>query len=214
MVGVSFGEPTDTNQRMKKILLLTTLCAALTAQAQEKVPAEEIQKIARRVLEQFSAPSDAQIKVAPDADHGDAIKAGEVGMLVLPDKGLTAAALEKAGADIVPVGQIYFRGIAPAKDGKVMASDKLRILTFDDKGNQLRIPLCLLGARTRDGQLELVVFGNEKTPVISVTLRKSESTSSNPIELSGEKQDEETGALTLSILGKYKATLVVKKLEN
>lgn len=199
---------------MKKLLLLTTLCTALAAQAQEKVPAEEIQKIARRVLEQFSAPSDAQIKVAPDADHGDAIRAGEVGMLVLPDKSLTAAALEKAGADIVPIGQIYFRGIAPAKDGKVTPNDKLRILTIEDKGNQLRIPLCLLGARTRDGQLELVVFGNEKTPVISVALRKSESSSGNPIELSGEKQDDETGALTLSILGKYKATLVVKKQEN
>ena len=114
----------------------------------------------------------------------------------------------------MPVGHLYFKSFAPAKDGKVAASEKLRIGTINDKGSDVRIPLCLLGARKRDGQLELVVFGSEKTPLTQVSLRKAESTPGNPIELSGEKQDDETGALTLSILGKYKATLVVKKLEN
>ncbi|NBV21626.1 MAG: hypothetical protein EBS05_06850 [Proteobacteria bacterium] len=196
---------------MKQLLLLTALCAALTAQAQEKVPSEEVQKIARRVLDQFGETSDAQVKIAPDAEHADALKAGDAGIMVIPDKKLTAELLEKVGADLVPVGQLYFKSVAPAKDGKVTANDKLRVLTFEDKGNSIRIPLCLLGARKRDGQLELVVFGNEKTPLAQLTLRKAESSSGNPIELSGEKQGDDTGVLTLSIVGKYKAALTVMK---
>ncbi|MFA6544671.1 MAG: hypothetical protein WCS99_09620 [Limisphaerales bacterium] len=199
---------------MKKLLLLTTLCTALAAQAQEKVSADEVQKIASRLTEQFGEPGDAQIKISPDTERGDALKAGEGGILIVPDKNLTAEVLEKTGADLVPVGQLYFKSFAPAKDGKVAPSEKLRIGTINDKGSDVRIPLCLLGARKRDGQLELVVFGSEKAPFTQVSLRKAESTPGNPIELSGEKQDDETGALTLSILGKYKATLVVKKLEN
>lgn len=199
---------------MKKLLLLAALCATLTAPAQEKVPADEVQKIARRLTEQFGELSDAQIKVAPDAARGDAFKAGDIAVLVLPDKNLTAAALEKLGADLVPVGQLYFKAIAPAKDGKVAASDKLRIVTINDKGTDHRIPLCLLGARKRDDRLELVVFGSEKTPFTQVTLRKAEGTQNAPIELSGEKQDEESGSVTLSILGQYKATLVVMKQAN
>lgn len=196
---------------MKKLLLLTALCSALTAVAQEKVPAEEVQKIARRVLEQVGEVKDAQLKITPDVEHADALKAGEAGILVLPDKKLTAEALEKAGTEFVPVGQLYFKSVAPAKDGRVTANDKLRVVTFDDKGNSIRIPLCLLGARKRDGQLELVVFGNEKTPLAQLPLKKAEGSSGNPIELSGEKQGDDTGALTLSLVGKYKAVLLVMK---
>lgn len=199
---------------MKKLLLLTTLCASLTASAQEKVSADEVQKIARRLTEQFGELSDAQIKVAPDAARGDAFKAGEIIVMVLPDKNLTAAALEKLGADLVSVGQLYFKAVAPAKDGKVAPSDKLRIVTVSDQGTDHRIPLCLLGARKRDDRLELVVFGSEKTPFTQVTLRKAEGSQGAPIELSGEKQDEESGSVTLSILGQYKATLVVMKQAN
>ena len=61
---------------MKKLLLLTTLCTALAAQAQEKVSADEVQKIASRLTEQFGEPGDAQIKISPDAERGDALKAG------------------------------------------------------------------------------------------------------------------------------------------
>lgn len=196
---------------MKNLLLLTALCSALSAQAQEKVPTEEVQKIARRVLEQFGETKDAQLKVSADAERADALKAGEAGIMVIPDKKLTAEALEKAGADLVPVGQLYFKAVAPAKDGKVTANDKLRVLTFDDKGNSIRIPLCLLGVRKRDGQLELVVFGSEKTPLAQLPLKKAEGNSGNPIELSGEKQGEDSGALTLSLVGKYKAVLTVMK---
>ena len=196
---------------MKQLLLLTALCAALTVRAQEKVPAEEVQKIARRVLEASGETGNAQVKIAPDADKADALRAGDVGILVMPDKKLAAEALEKAGADYVAVGHLYFKGLAPVKDGSVTANDKLRFLSFDDKGNTIRIPLCLLGARKHDGQLELAVFGNDKTPLLHVPLRKSDRSGSVPIEISGEKRGEDAGELTLNVLGKYEAKLIVKK---
>ena len=50
--------------------------------------APEAQKIARRVLEAAGETANAQVKITPDADKADALRAGEVGILVMPDKKL------------------------------------------------------------------------------------------------------------------------------
>jgi hypothetical protein len=201
---------------MKKLfLIVTSACLVLTtARAQEKIPQEKIQSVARKLLEQLGDIQEAQVKIVANPDRGDGIKSGEVAALVLPDKNLTLALLEKLGSEIVPVGQLYFKALAPAKEGKATPIDKLRTLTVNDNGVDLTIPICLLGARKRDDRVELVVFGNEKTPLIQVALRKADGSQDMPIELSAEKQDEESAGLTLSILGKFKATFVVMKQSN
>ena len=49
---------------------------------------------------------------------------------------------------------------------------------------------------------------------IALPLKKIEGKSQElPIEMSGEKQDDDTGLLTLAILGQYQATLQVKRAE-
>ncbi|MBI3881627.1 MAG: hypothetical protein HY301_16385 [Verrucomicrobia bacterium] len=200
---------------MKRIITLTALLAGLAvANAQEKVPHDEAQKIARKVTELIGTIADGQIKISPDADKAEALKASEAGMLVLPDEKLTAEAIEKAGATIVPVAQLFFKGIAPAKGGHVTPNDKLRIVTISDKDQDHKLPLCLLGARKRDGKLELVVFGNGKEPLQLLNLTKAESPAGSPIEMSGEKQGDESALITLNVLGKYKASLTVMKQEN
>lgn len=201
------------NHIMKKLIftLLFVSVGLACAQEPEKVPPDQVQKIATKIIEQLGDLADAQIKVDPDPDQGDALKAGEVGLLVLPDKKLTAEMISKAGEQIVPVGQLYLKQIAPAKGGKATPNGLLRIVTISEKDQEHKLPLCLLGARKRDGKLELVIFGKGKEPINLVTLRESQSSSSAPIEVSGKKQDDESASITLSILGKYKATFVVMK---
>jgi len=201
---------------MKTLLILAAATAALTATSAppEKITSEQIQKIAPKLLEPAGRISGAQFKIDPDSDKGDGLKGGEVGVVVLPDRNLTAEKLEKAGSEIIPLGQLYLKGVVPAKNGKPADNDRMHILMIEDKGETHRIWLCLLGARKNGDKLELVLYGSEKAPLSQVALRKVESAQDLPIEVSGEKQDDESASLTLNILGKYKATLVVMKQEG
>jgi hypothetical protein len=56
--------------------------------AQEPVPLEDAQKAARMVTE--IAVSDPPFKMEPDVDQSSAIKADKGGLLIVPDKQLTA----------------------------------------------------------------------------------------------------------------------------
>ena len=200
---------------MKTLLALAAACAAtVTVSAQEKMEAQQIQKAVPLLLGRVDKLTGLQFKVDPDREKGDGLQAGGAAALVLPARGLTAEKLEKAGKDVVPVGQIYFKGLAPAKNGKPTDNDRMHILMIEDGGKAQRIWLCLLGARKNGEKLELVVYGSEKTPIIQVAMRKFESATDAPIEISGEKQDDQSGNLTLSILGKYKASFVVMKQEE
>src|SRR6185369_11229943 len=102
---------------MKKLIVpLTLLLVAGPAGAQERIPDEEARNIARGLLE---AAKKVKTPLATDVDvdkpygkHKD-----EYGAMVLPDKNLSAEKLAKAGKDaIVPVGQLWMRGLGPAVD--------------------------------------------------------------------------------------------------
>ncbi|HEY6167716.1 MAG TPA: hypothetical protein VI454_06730 [Verrucomicrobiae bacterium] len=200
---------------MKTLLTaLAVVAALLTARAQEKIAPDQIAKIAPRLLENSSALKGIQFKIEADADKADGLKAGDVGLIVMPDKRLTAEKLEKAGKDIVPLGQLYLKGLAPVKNGKPTDNDRMHILMLEDDGKTHRIWLCLLGVRKRDGNLELVIYGSEKAPLFQSLLRKSESATDVIFDVSGEKRNDESAEITLSILGKYKTSFVVMKQEG
>ena len=100
-------------------------------------------------------------------------------------------------------------------NGKTTPGDQMRPLAFTDKGEEHRVTVLLLGVRKLDGGLELVAYGKDKTPLLQLPLREVESAAQDlPVELSGEKQDDDTGKMTLSIFGKYKASFLVKKAEG
>lgn len=201
---------------MKSLLILTTLCFNLAvAGAQERIPAEKVQAVAHKLLENLGPVADAQLKLEPNADKGDAFSVAGAAALVLPDKNLTAAVVEKAGADIVPLGQLFLKGLSPVTNGRATPADQLRTLMFSDKDGEQRVTVLLLGFRKLDGGLELVAYGKDKAPLLQLPIRKVESTAQDlPVALAGEKEDDDTGRMTLSILGSYKASFLVKKAEG
>ena len=158
--------------------------------------------------------SDLPLKLDLDLQKPVAFKGGEAGMLVIPDKGLSGEKIAQAGKEIAPVGQLWMYRVAAAKDGKVVPNSKLRLVTVSDGKKSASVQLYLLGVRKGEKGPELVVFGGNKDPLMTLPLEKAEEGQAVPINLSGRKTGDDSGQLTLNLLGKYKVDISVMKQEE
>jgi hypothetical protein len=185
------------------------LVFAGVASAQERVPQDHAEKIAHLLVEQAAKQADLPFPSEADPHKPFAIHSAGRAAVIIPAKGLSADALARAGKDITPVGQLWFRQIAPYAAGKVTPNDQLRIVTVRANGEDHALPLCLLGVRKSDkGEPELLVFGKGKEPLLRLPLQKIDRKQELPIELEA-KRDGDTARLTLNLLGKYQAVLPV-----
>lgn len=196
--------------KLHLLTLITTLAFASSLLAQESVPLEEAQKIARKINEEAGAISDAALAIEPNLDAPQGIKGGEIGLIVVPDKKLSAEAL--GGAGTTPIAQLWTLGLLVAKDGKAIPSSELRRVTFHGKNEDKTVQLYFLGAQKSESGVDLVVFSKDKEPLLRVPAAKaSGATQSLPIELSARKESEDSGTLTLNVLGQLKADLLMVK---
>jgi hypothetical protein len=192
------------------VLGLAGVCSA-----QERIPAEQAQKVAKLLIAEAAKVEQPQLKTEVDADKATGLHHEKVGAMVIPDKALSADMLRKAGKEVVPVGQFWVRNLTLVKDGKPVDEDRLRLVTVkvDDKEHQL--VLCLLGVRrTPADALELVVYGKDKEPLLKLPLQKADDTQDLPLDLAAEKAENDTAMVTINVLGKHKATLTVTKAER
>jgi hypothetical protein len=199
---------------MKTIALLALITAS--ALAQEVVPLDEAQRGARKVTDTLGTPSDAPFATDVDVSKPQAIRAGDgkVGLLIIPDKKLTLESLGSVGESVTPLGQLWTLNVSLGKNGEPVPNDKLRFLTVVDGDKDRQVQLYFVGAaKNSEGKLDLVVFAKDKEPVVRVPLAKSATTTTQelPIELSGRKDDDRTGTLSLRVLGQYAADLTVKR---
>ena len=182
------------------------------ARAQERLPQEEAQGYARTLADAAKGVDDAPLKAEVDPDKPVAIRAEDHkhGVMVIPARGLSAAALDKADKEVVPVGQLWLHNLAPVVDGNPVPADKLRILTVTINGDDAQLPLCFLGARKKpDGGWELLVYGKDKEPLARLAMKAIEGDADTPLDLEGKRNENDTGDLTIKVLGKHKATLVL-----
>ncbi len=197
------------------ILLCLGLGLALGVTAQESLPLESAQKAARAVTKSLGDRSDAALKLKVNLQIPAALRAGEVAILVIPAVDLTPEALSKAGSEITPLGQLWMVKAALASKGQVTPNRKLRLITVPGEDREMLAQLYFLGSRKTDqGGLDLVVFGKDSAPLLTIPLKKAESSQELPLELAGRKEDETSGILTVKILGKYQAELTVMKQEE
>ena len=182
--------------------------------AQEIVPLDEAQRGARKVTDTLGTPSDAPFATEVDVTKPQAVKAGKVGLLVIPDKKLTLETLGGTGEAITPIGQLWTLNVSLGKNGEPAPNDKIRFLSVSDGDRDLQVQLYFVGAaKNPSGQLDLVIFAKGKEPFLRVPLTKTSTASTQelPIELSGRKDDDHTGTLSLKLLGQYAADLTVKR---
>lgn len=195
---------------------LVLVVAAAAAADVEKLPLERAQQFAKVFGEQVAKIDDLQFKPDVDTEKPCAFHAeNKYGAMVVPDRNLSAATVEKAGKERIPVGHLWTRNLAPAVDGTVTPNAKLRLVTVSVDNNDHNLPFYLLGLRKNaDGNLELLVYGKEKEPIVNVPLKKVDAAQDLPIELDGKKGENETGVLIVNLLGKYQAQITVKEQEQ
>lgn len=197
---------------MKRILPGLALLGVLSlASAQEKLTTDEALPYARAVSKHLGG---TPIATDVDTEQPAAVRDGEYGGMVLPQKNLKLEALAKAGEAAVPIGQLWLKQLTPMHNGEAVAKDKLRLVTVSGDGQEITAPQCVLAVRKNNGgSLELLVFGKGKEPVVTVALKPLDATQSLPIDLAAEREGD-TGKVTVKILGKYQATLTVTELET
>jgi hypothetical protein len=199
---------------MKHMLIVAGwLLAAGLAPAQERIAPEDAQKFARLFIDQAAKQTDLQLKLEPDPERAFGLKKDNVGALIIPDKRLTADLLHKAGQDVVPVAQFWVRHLTVVAKDQAVPSDKLRVVAVTVGDKEHPLPLFLLGARrTASQELELLVYGNGKEPLLQLPLRKTEVRPELPIEFEARGENDRA-VLTLNLLGAYQAELTVAKKE-
>jgi len=195
---------------MKRTLLTLALLGGIAlASAQEKLSTDEALPYAQAVSKHLGG---TPIPTDVDAEKPAAVRDGEYGGMVLPQKNLKAEAIAQAGETAVPIGQLWLKQLTPVQDGEAVGQEKLRLVTVSGGGEEVTAPQCVLAVR-RDGKgaLELVVYGKGKEPVATTALKAVESTQTLPLDLSAEREGD-NGKVTVKILGKYQATLTVTEL--
>lgn len=202
------------DKTMKRILIALTLFTGLQLlSAQEKLSREQALSYAKAVSADQKQLNDTPIATDVDPEQPVALKDGNYGGMVLPQKSLTPAAIARASGTAVSIGQLWLHKLTPMRDGAAVTRDNLRMVTVNAEGEEAMVPQCALAIR-RDagGALELLVFGNAKEPLLTAALKPLDTTQSSPIDLEAQR-DGDSGKLTLKILGKYQATISVTELE-
>jgi hypothetical protein len=197
---------------MKTILsLLALTVVTFTLAAQEELPRAEAIKFAALLNFDLDKLADTPIPTDADIKRPFGLKAEKRGALVVPEGKLSAATLSGAGKQAVPVGQLWLVGLVPAKDGQAVAKDQLKLVTIEHEGNQVTLPLCVLGVRKGVGdRLELLVFGKGKEPLLVEPLQPATYEAKAPLELKAEREGEAIARLTLRLVGKYEASFRVQ----
>lgn len=193
------------------------LCAVLAvvgagaAVAQEAIPREQALKAAFTLCNDLPQMLDTPIPTDPDVKRPVGVHEAERGLLILPESKLSLDGLAKAGAEVVPVGQLWMRGVALLADAQPVKAEKLHVVKSSG-GNEAGAMLFALGVRgVAAGKGELLIYGKQKEPVLSVPLEKATDKADkqeNPIEVAAELQGD-TATVTLRILGGYKGHFTV-----
>lgn len=195
-------------------LVVTAVCAlAAAVQAQEVLPREEALKYAFAAALHEPSGMAAPVQVDADLKRPFAAHQDDYGVLALPETKL-AATLAGAAKDVVPVGQLWLRKLTPMVQGAGVGTSELQMVRVEVEGESERVPLCVMGARkTEAGAMELVVYGRNRTPLLSVPLRPVTRSQSLPIEIAGERESD-GGLLRIYVVGKYVAELPVTELAD
>lgn len=195
---------------MKPLLAILTLAScALLGHAQDRIPDNEAEEIAKVLNEHAGKLGNLQLKTTVDTAKPFGRRQGKLGAMVIPDSRLKLDA-EK---EVSPLGQLWLRNLSPVVNGKPVDDEKLRIIKVSADGEDHMLPFFLLGVRAKaDKSLELVVFAKDKEPLLTVPLEKAEAKQDLPLEFSVQKGDDgETATLTLKVLGKYQAKIKVAR---
>lgn len=134
--------------------------------------------------------------------------------MVIPDKKLSAETLRKSGKELTPIGQLWLRKWTTVVEGEATPKEKLRVMRINIEDKVRPMPLFLLGVRKAGTELELVVYANDSEPLQIVPLKKIDVVPELPLEIEWKRGEKLVDTLTLTILGRYQASMAVTGLAD
>jgi hypothetical protein len=205
---------TKFNYMKRTIIAASLLTGLLAVQAQERLSREEALKYAFFTSVDLNEMLKTPIPTDPDVKRPVAMKDADHGGMVLPEAKLNADTFANAGKEVKSVGQLWLVKLAPMNGEAVVSKAKLRTVHVRAGDQEADAVCCALGVcKTANRGLELLIYGKEKEPLTRVPMKSISGQQDNPIEMSGERQDNK-GLVTLKFLGKYEATFSVTEPEE
>lgn len=199
---------------MKSIFTILAVTITTTFAVEiEPIPSEEVGKVARKIISQYGVPADAPMATEVDTEKAVGIKGGQAGLVVMPDKKLTAESLGAATEKPAAIGQLWMHKVVPVVSGTAPAAAKLRTVEFGENENRKSVEVYYLSvSKTSAGSLEMALTGRDKEPLVKVPLVKTDAAASTvPMAVTASKEGEHTGVLVLSLFGSYKADISITK---
>lgn len=194
---------------MRITLLVAALVGATVTHAQDRLTKDEASRYAELVGAVQTHLKDGPLVTEADLKRPVALRDGEYGALILPDARLTAEKLTQVGADVVPLGQLWLHKLAPLVDGRLVPSEKLRVVRVSGFEGEPSLPCLTLGVRkSAGGPLEMLVYGKDKEPLLKAPLKAINATQADPLEISAERETD-SGRLTVKILGRQEVAFSV-----
>lgn len=192
------------------MILMAGLLALSHATAQERLDRKEALKYAFFLSYDLPALRGTPIPTDVDVKQPVGLRHQQYVALVLPEAKLQLAAIQHAGESPVPVGQLWLNGLAPMQDGHGAARGDLRAVEVKtERGDGVEVFQCALAVKSAgNGGLSLLVYGKSKTPLLEAPLKKIQVSQDDPIDLSAVSGDE-SGTITLKLLGQYEAAIKV-----
>ena len=196
-------------------VLLTT--SALRAQDPQPLPAEELAKATALLAEASTRLGVLPLKFELAPEQATGFKAGEVGVLLIPDKRLKAetgdkAELKSLKGETLPVGQLWTKNLSPKDKDATLPNAKLRLTKITAGDKELELAMFALGIeQSAKGELQLAIYGKGEQPVLRVPLTLEKNPGAAPVVLTARKTGDESGVLELKLLGRFKAEIPIGK---
>jgi hypothetical protein len=200
-------------------LSLAVIAAAGIARAEvvaEAIPSDTIQTVApfavQAIQQQFPNPP---VKVDPNTEKifGYHVKQA-VAMVVVPDRNLTAKAIEETADSDVPVAIVTTKSLSFREKDKetVVSGDKLAVA---DVNGVLKLPVFFLSIKRQGADRVLQIYSKDQKPVLSAPLKKEGEASDAPltVKLTNIDLEKKTLDATFFLAGGYQSTFKLGFLE-
>jgi hypothetical protein len=195
-------------------MTLAGVGAARAEVAAEAIPGDFIAQFAplavQLIQQQFPNPA---VKVDPATDKAQGFHVKEmVGLVLMPDKNLTAKGIDEQGDKELPVGVLATKSLSLEDKDVVLAADKIAVADFN---GMFKIPVFFLAVKAKGADRTLEVYGKDGKALASVPLKKQagDAASLLTVKLTNIDLEKRKMDAVFSLAGAYEGTLKLGFLE-
>lgn len=196
------------------VAVVAMLSAAASAQEPQRLPDDTVRKYAGLLAGKVAELKELPFAVKLDTDGAMGIHAGgNGGALLLPVKDLNLDVVAKADGEPRPVGLVALHKLSLSVLSNALPVDKLHSVTITVENQEVTIPVLPIAVAKVAGRPVLLVYGKDKTPLVVTAMTESDHSNKTPLELDADGAGDKAAFAHIGVLGKWRATVVVRAAE-